>query len=89
MRLECPETQPPPQEKTKYLKEITAACTQLALDVKASLADGELPVVLGGDHSIAIGSVAGVTSFYRGRGESGGAPAPKVESDSGRAWRFA
>lgn len=65
MRLESPDTQPPPQEKTKYLKEITAACTQLAADVKASLADGELPVVLGGDHSIAIGSVAGVASFYR------------------------
>jgi arginase len=54
------------------LKEISAACERLARDVKATLEGGELPIVLGGDHSVAIGSVAGVSSFYRARGRSVG-----------------
>ncbi|HEX8473668.1 MAG TPA: arginase [Pyrinomonadaceae bacterium] len=69
VRTQCPEHPAPPHEKLKYLPEITAACEQLSLDVQAILGKGELPVVLGGDHSIAIGSVAGVASFYRERGE--------------------
>lgn len=72
MRLECPSEPAPPGEKLKYLREIAAGCTQLAADVKKILEGGELPVILGGDHSIAIGSVAGVTSFYRARAESVG-----------------
>jgi arginase len=72
LRVECSEEPPPPGEKLHYLREITAVCEQLAADVKKSLEGGELPIVLGGDHSIAIGSVSGVTSFYRQRGESVG-----------------
>jgi arginase len=70
IRLECPPPQAPnSQERLKFLKEISAACEQLATEVKTILGGGELPVVLGGDHSIAIGSVSGVSSFYRERGE--------------------
>src|SRR5215208_3300163 len=58
LRFECPSEPPPHGEKLRYLREIKAACAQLAEDVKKSLQGGELPVVLGGDHSIAIGSVA-------------------------------
>ncbi len=72
MRVECPQGQPAPQEKLRYLNEIAATCKLLAEDVKKILEGGELPVVLGGDHSIAMGSVAGVTSFYRERGETVG-----------------
>jgi arginase len=72
LRMECPAEPPPPGEKLRYLREIQAACEQLAADVKTALEGGELPVVLGGDHSIAIGSVSGVASFYRARGESVG-----------------
>jgi arginase len=68
LRLECPTVPPAPGERLRFLPEISAACEQLARDVKQILEGGELPVVLGGDHSVAIGSVAGVTSFYRGRG---------------------
>src|SRR5918912_539870 len=70
LHFECPAEPPPHGEKLRYLREIKAACVQLAEDVKKALRGGELPIVLGGDHSIAIGSVAGVSSFYRERGRS-------------------
>jgi arginase len=49
----------------KYLKEITATCTKEAELVVKSLEDGAIPIVLGGDHSIAAGTVSGVSEFYR------------------------
>lgn len=53
--------------KLKYLPEIAAACQKLADQVEAALAAGARPIMLGGDHSIAIGSVAGLAAFYRQR----------------------
>src|SRR5437879_591892 len=49
----------------KYLKEITATCTKHAELVVKTLESGIVPVVLGGDHSVAAGTVAGVAEFYR------------------------
>src|SRR5205085_5868753 len=72
LRLECATDTPAPGERLRFLREIKAACVQLAEDVRKILESGELPVVLGGDHSIAIGSVAGVASFYRKRGQTVG-----------------
>jgi arginase len=72
LHLECNAEMPAPGERLRFLREIKSACVQLAADVKKVLEDGELPVILGGDHSIAIGSVAGVASFYHARGESVG-----------------
>ncbi|MBK9705708.1 MAG: arginase [Acidobacteria bacterium] len=51
----------------KYLPEIKEACDQLAKDVETALDSGAIPIVLGGDHSIAIGSVSGLSSFYHKR----------------------
>jgi arginase len=51
--------------RARYLPEIAAACEELAQRVEAALEEGAMPVVLGGDHSIAVGSVAGLSSFYR------------------------
>ena len=59
MRLERPRTYPEDGEKLKYVREISNACEQLAIEVEAILAADHLPLVLGGDHSIAIGSVEG------------------------------
>jgi arginase len=53
--------------RAHYLPEIAAASEELAGMVEASLEEGALPVILGGDHSIAVGSVAGLASFYRKR----------------------
>jgi arginase len=49
----------------KYLPEITEACQALAEKVTAVLQHDRIPIVLGGDHSIAIGSVSGLAAFYR------------------------
>ena len=53
--------------RARFLPEIAAASEELALMVEASLDEETVPVVLGGDHSIAIGSAAGLASFYRKR----------------------
>jgi len=49
----------------KYLKEITATCTKHAELVLKTMEAGKTPVVLGGDHSVAAGTVAGVAEFFR------------------------
>src|SRR3954471_9993870 len=49
----------------KYLKEITATCTKQAEQVIKTLEAGFVPLVLGGDHSVAAGTVSGVAEFYR------------------------
>ena len=51
--------------KAKYLPEITEACQALAEKVTYVLQHGGIPIVLGGDHSIAIGSVSGLAAYYR------------------------
>jgi arginase len=51
----------------KYLKEISEANEVLANKVVEILESDSLPVILGGDHSIAIGSVSGVAKFYKER----------------------
>ena len=54
----------------RYKRAILAACDSLRREVERSLAEGRMPLVLGGDHSIAIGSLAGVSNHFHGRGES-------------------
>jgi arginase len=49
----------------RYLPEIAAVMEDLARRVSKSLAAGETPLVLGGDHSIAIGTIAGLAAHYR------------------------
>ena len=49
----------------KYLKEITATCTKHAELIVKTLEVGKVPVTLGGDHSIAAGTVAGVAEYFR------------------------
>jgi len=47
------------QDRAKFLSEIQDVSERLADVVAGVCADGDLPLVLGGDHSIAIGSMAG------------------------------
>lgn len=51
--------------EAKYLPQIAATCERLGELTGQALADGKTPLVLGGDHSIAIGTVAGVSRFFR------------------------
>ncbi|MBV8208282.1 MAG: arginase [Acidobacteria bacterium] len=55
--------------KAKYIKEITATCVKEAELVLKTLEAGKVPVVLGGDHSIAAGTVSGVAEYFRRRNE--------------------
>jgi arginase len=55
--------------RAKYLHEIARTCQQQADWVKETLEEGTLPLVLGGDHSIAVGTVSGVSEFYRLQGK--------------------
>jgi len=47
-------------ESLKYLNEITRVNIELCQTIDDEMAKGQFPLVLGGDHSIAIGSLAGV-----------------------------
>jgi arginase len=51
-------------ENPKYLKEMLASCENMAKDIKKILKNGEFPVILGGDHSIAAGTISAISSFY-------------------------
>ena len=51
--------------KLKYLRQITEACNSLAATVEIALDHDEFPMVLGGDHSMAIGTIAGIASHCR------------------------
>lgn len=54
--------------RAKYLREIAAGCTELRDRALGELGRGRIPLVLGGDHSIAIGSVAAQARHWGGRG---------------------
>ncbi|MGD0800774.1 MAG: arginase [Terracidiphilus sp.] len=69
IRVEIAETQVAGNANAHYLKEIAETCTRTAEAVVKTLDEGMTPLVLGGDHSLAAGSVAGVAEFYRRRGE--------------------
>ena len=56
----------------KYLKEITATCSKHAELVLKTLEAGQVPLVLGGDHSVGAGTVSGVAEFYRKQGQKVG-----------------
>lgn len=60
---------PEPQEylqegnpRAKYLKPIVRACTALAQKADEIVSSGGFPLVTGGDHSVALGSIAGVSA---------------------------
>lgn len=72
LHVEDAQTAPDPGDKLKYLPQISAACKELAQKVEEVLNAGELPLVLGGDHSIAIGSISGFASYCRKREEKAG-----------------
>ncbi|MBW4028388.1 MAG: arginase [Acidobacteria bacterium] len=59
------ETKAVGEQNARYLKEITETCTKAAEMVVKTLEEGMTPVILGGDHSVAAGSVSGVAEFYR------------------------
>jgi arginase len=60
-----PESQPIGNTRLKYLEPILKVTGELADTVTSALEAKEFPLVLGGDHSIALGSITGVTRVYK------------------------
>jgi len=60
-----PETKGPGDPRKRYVKDITRVCQKVYQVVLASLDEGAIPIVLGGDHSLAAGSVAAIASWLR------------------------
>lgn len=56
---------PPQEAKNFYLDPIVELCTQLAERSYDAVKAGQLPLTIGGDHSLAIGSISGVSKAYR------------------------
>jgi len=59
-----PESQPAGSPHIKYLEPIVKVAEELSSAVTAALKENEFPLILGGDHSIALGSIAGVARVH-------------------------
>ncbi len=57
-----PETRSPGDPQLKYLDQIVHVTRELAHKVEEHMARESLPIILGGDHSIALGSISGVAN---------------------------
>ena len=64
------ETLPEGTAKEKYLTTITDVCELLRMEVEMSLDRDLLPIVIGGDHSIAIGTISGTSTYYRKKNQN-------------------
>ncbi len=60
-----PESQPVGNSRVKYLEPIVQVAGELSALVTAALEAGEFPLILGGDHSIALGSISGVARVHK------------------------
>ena len=53
----------------RFKEEILAVCEELASHVVAALEAGEWPLVIGGDHSIAMGTISGLSAHLKKSGQ--------------------
>ena len=51
--------------KLKYAEDIKDVCEDICVESLKAHKEGRLPIVLGGDHSLAMGSIAGTAKFFR------------------------
>ena len=63
--IKAPEMQKIKNHRLKYFPEIVRACNLLAKKIEKTLAKKQFPLVLGGDHSIAMGTIAGISSYCK------------------------
>ena len=63
-----PEEKGPGDPRKRYVKEIAKVCKSVYQASLASFAEGAMPIVLGGDHSLGAGSVAAAASHLRASG---------------------
>ena len=53
----------------RFLGPIASTCKSLAERVEGNVRDGHFPLVLGGDHAQAVGTISGIARAMRARGE--------------------
>lgn len=68
IQVPTPESYTVGHQQLKYLREITSVSVELADQVSNIKDRGRFPLILGGDHSIAIGSIAGAARHHRNMG---------------------
>ncbi|MBI4456883.1 MAG: arginase [Acidobacteria bacterium] len=65
LQVSVPETHPIGETKQRFMSEVSQVCSELCTKVVSMMKEETIPVILGGDHSISIGSIAGVARYYR------------------------
>ena len=66
------ETRSIEDSEARFKPEILSVCTKLAERVKELMGASEFPLIIGGDHSIAMGTVSGAAAHFRDRDEEMG-----------------
>jgi len=70
--VEQPERVASGPRNARYLPQIAHTCARIAENVEAALRRRQLPLVIGGDHSIAVGTLSGLSKHYRAKKQSVG-----------------
>ncbi|PQP85335.1 arginase [Paenibacillus sp. PCH8] len=70
VRIDCPSVAATPavRNRVKYLNEVRQVSEKVCKEVSVAVEEGAFPLVLGGDHSVAIGTFAGLTAHYSNLG---------------------
>lgn len=63
--IPAPETCPPGNPRAKYLPLVSKACQEVSAEVQSILERKGIPLVIGGDHSIAIGTISGIAAHLQ------------------------
>jgi arginase len=67
--VDQPESLPSGPTNARFLPQIAHTCARLADMVEGAADRGQVPLVLGGDHSIATGTIAGMSRHFAKRNE--------------------
>ncbi|WP_127551611.1 arginase [Paenibacillus amylolyticus] len=70
VRVDCPSEPAAPigRNRVKHLNEVRQVSEKVCSEVSGAVEEGAFPLVLGGDHSVAIGTFAGLTAHYSNLG---------------------
>ena len=69
MHMDSNDYQDVGEPNLRYLNPIVKACSQLAEAFEKAYDDGDFPLVLGGDHSLALGSLSGLAASAKKRNQ--------------------
>jgi arginase len=72
VRVDEPDLAQPVDPTARFLTEIAECCVRLHDRVRAVMDEGWMPLVVGGDHSIAVGTVGGISTHFHAKGEKVG-----------------